>query len=306
MFNFNSICSKTLFPLCSLIAAVSPEDDFQRGVVPLCYARSVELANTMIFQIGNAFVHIGTILILLVIIFNVRVKYTAIGRSEMLFSMYLLLALCVSSLIVDCGVSPPSSDSYAYFAAVQIGLASSVCMSLLYNSIICFQFWEDGTRKSMLGTYSIAGAWGIVTFLVSIITFKGWGTALNDKHQLVLFIVCYVVNAVILAAFYVSLVIMVIFALGSYWALGAILLALTFFVVGQILAYVVSNTICVGTSHYTDGLLFASVSNIFAVMMIYKFWDMITTDDLEFSVANVEQGVKAFSNDEEKRRSQMF
>ena len=39
----------------------------------------------MIFQIGNAFVHFGGLIILLIIIFNVRAKYTAIGRKEMLF-----------------------------------------------------------------------------------------------------------------------------------------------------------------------------------------------------------------------------
>ena len=57
----------------------------------------------------------------MIIIFNVRAKYTAIGRKEMLFFLYLAIGLIVSSLIVDCGVSPPSSTSYAYFVAVQIG-----------------------------------------------------------------------------------------------------------------------------------------------------------------------------------------
>lgn len=42
-------------------------------------------------------------------------------------------------------------------------------------------------------------------------------------------------------------------------------------------------------------------------MMIYKFWDMITVDDLEFSVANVENGVSAFGAvDDEKRNSVFF
>jgi len=41
-------------------------------------------------------------------------------------------------------------------------------------------------------------------------------------------------------------------------------------------------------------------------MMIYKFWDMITVDDLEFSVANVEHGVTAFGGDDEKRGSTIF
>lgn len=69
------------------------------------------------------------------------------------------------------------------------------------------------------------------------------------------------------------------------------------------LTYEFSDDICRGASHYIDGLFFGSACNIFTVMMIYKFWDMITVDDLEFSVANVEHGVTAFGGDDEKRGS---
>lgn len=78
-----------------------------------------------------------------------------------------------------------------------------------------------------------------------------------------------------------------------------------FFVAGQVLMYVFNNQICQGTKHYVDGVFFATACNLFSVMMIYKFWDMITLDDLEFSVANVEQGVTAFG-EQEKRYSTLF
>jgi hypothetical protein len=57
-----------------------------------------------------------------------------------------------------------------------------------------------------------------------------------------------------------------------------------FFVVGQVVLYALGGTICSGTLHYFDGLFFASMANLLAVMMVYKFWDSITTEDLEFSV----------------------
>ena len=60
------------------------------------------------------------------------------------------------------------------------------------------------------------------------------------------------------------------------------------------LTYVFSDKICRGASHYVDGLFFGSACNVFTFMMIYKFWDMITSDDLEFSVANVEQPINEF------------
>lgn len=294
--SFDQICNKTALPLCSVVGAINQTSFFDRGVVPQCYARSVELANTMIFQIGNAFVHFGGLILFLIIIFNVRAKYTAIGRSEMLTFMYLMIGLLVSSLIVDCGVAPPSSKTYAYFVSLQIGISSACCICLLYNGLLCFQFWEDGTRRSMWMVRSICFLWFVINFIISLITFKSWNTALDFRKTTLMFVFAYVINALILAVYVVSQLILTVFALDSYWPLGAILLGVFFFVAGQILTYVFSEDICKGASHYVDGLFFGSVCNVFAVMMCYKYWDMITSDDLEFSVANVEQVVNEFGN----------
>ncbi|KAI5957549.1 CHS7 [Candida theae] len=245
-----------------------------------------------------------------------RVKYTAIGRAEMLNFMYLLIGLIVSSLIVDCGVSPPSSSTYPYFVSLQIGVSSGVVVCLLYNGLLCFQFWEDGTRKSLLILRSIVLGWFAINFVISLVSFQDWGTALDYRKTTTVFVVSYVLNAVLLAVYVVSQLILVIFALKSVWALGAILLGGFFFIAGQILMYVFSMDICEGSSHYIDGLFFGSLCNVFTVMMIYKYWDMITDDDLEFSVANVEQVVNEFGPnnnggvgvlyDDEKRSSSMF
>lgn len=303
--SFDSICNKTAFPLCSVVGAVNETSYFSRGIVPECYARSVELANTMIFQIGNAFVHFGGLVIALIIIFNIRAKYTAIGRKEMLVFFYLFIGLIVSTLVVDCGVAPPSSTTYAYFVSLQLGFASSVCACLFYNGLVCFQFWEDGSNKSMWILRFVCLIWGFLNFIISLITFKNWHTSLNNQNLLVVFILTYVINAVILAAYVVSQIILVIFALDSYWPLGAILLGVFFFVAGQVLSYVFSYQICKGAKHYIDGLFFGSLCNVFTMMMIYKFWDMITTDDLEFSVA-VEHGVNTYIPEDEKRNSTLM
>ncbi|CUM64397.1 uncharacterized protein PRCAT00002000001 [Priceomyces carsonii] len=303
--SFDGICNKTALPLCSVLGSVNQTSYFTRGIVPECYARSVELANTTIFQIGNAFVHFGGLGILLIIVFNVRAKYTAIGRTEMLTFFYILIGLIVSSLIVDCGVSPPSSTSYAYFVSVQIGLASAACICILYNGILCFQFWEDGTRTSMWILRLACVGWFVVNFFISLITAKSWDTALDDRKTVTLFVVSFVVNAILIASYVCSQVVLVVFALESFWPLGAISLGVFFFVAGQVLTYGFSDKICEGASHYIDGLFFGSLCNVFTFMMIYKFWDMITTDDLEFSVANVEHGINAFGEDE-KRASTIF
>lgn len=304
--SFESICQKTGLPLCSVIAPIGNSTNlFTNGVVPQCYSRPVELANTMIFQIGNAFIHIGTLIVLLIIIFNVRSKYTAIGRSEMLSFYYLYIALIISSLVVDCGISPPGSQSYPYFVLLQLGVVSAVCICLLYNGIICFQFWEDGSRMSILALNSICLVWFAINFVIAMATFNSWGS-FDHGSTTAVFVVSYILNAVILVVYVVSQLILVFFALDSYWYLGAIVLFSFFFIAGQLLLYVFNEGICSGLTHYVDGIFFASLSNTFAVMMVYKFWDMITSEDLEFSVANVEQGVPAFQDLNEKMASQYF
>lgn len=223
----------------------------------------------------------------------------------MLFLFQIYLGLTISSMVVDCGVSPPSSGSFAYFVALQLGLASAFCIGLLYNGLVCFQFWEDGLRKSMWTMRVLCVVWFVVNFFVAMITFKHWNTGLDDRKTTAIFVLTYVVNAIILAVYLVASLILVFFALDSWWHLGAIFLYCFFFVAGQIIMYVFNRQICQGTKHYVDGVFFTTACNLFALMMIYKFWDMITADDLEFSVANVENGVPAFS-EPEKRYSTLF
>ena len=36
--------------------------------------------------------------------------------------------------------------------------------------------------------------------------------------------------------------------------------------------------------HYIDGYFFGTICTLLGVMMVYKYWDSITKEDLEFSV----------------------
>lgn len=44
--SFDFICEQAALPLCALVGNST-------GIEPICYARNVELANTLIFQAGN-------------------------------------------------------------------------------------------------------------------------------------------------------------------------------------------------------------------------------------------------------------
>jgi hypothetical protein len=190
-------------------------------------------------------------------------------------------------MIIDCGVTAPGSGAYPYMVAVQSGLISATCVSLLTTVFIGFQWYEDGTFKSLWINRICTVAGFALSFVIALFTFKEW-VGFTQDNTLALFIVLYVLNALWVVIWAVCQFLLSVFWLHNYWALGALFLCGFVFVVGQVLMYAFSETICVDVNHYIDGVFLATVCNLLAVMMVYKIWDMTTNEDLEFSVSNRE------------------
>ncbi|GAV55579.1 hypothetical protein ZYGR_0AV02110 [Zygosaccharomyces rouxii] len=299
MFDFETICSRTPLPLCAVIQSgrhfilsnSTTIHDFNpqhlhTGILPRCYARSIDVANTMIFNVGNAFVNIGALGVLLMILYNIRQKFTAIGRAEYLHFFQLALLMIIFTLIVNTGASPPGSGSYPYFVAIQIGLAGACCWNLLVNAFLGFNLWEDGTKKSMFLTRGAAFLGFVANFLVAILTFKTATTTgtIDKTHTTALFVITYVISGIMLLVYTICQLLVSVLVVHNLWVAGAVMLGVFFFVAGQVLVYGVSDKICKGANHYIDGLFCGSLCNLFTLMMVYKIWDMTTDDDLEFSV----------------------
>jgi hypothetical protein len=179
------------------------------------------------------------------------------------------MTLTVASLILDSGVVPPGSQAFPYFAAAQNGLSSALCVCLLINGFVGFQLYEDGTTLSVwllrlcsLGMFMVSGA-------VSLLTFKGWA-GLGPTNTVGLFVVLYIFNGIFLVVYFVMQVFLVVNTLQDRWPLGDITFGVFFFVVGQVILYALSDTICDTVNHYLDGLFFATICNLLAVMMVYK------------------------------------
>lgn len=108
--DFDSICRKAPVPLCAL---VGPESSISgsTGIIPNCYARNIELANTIIFEGAASFLHIIALAMTVIMVLHVRSKFTAVG---MLFN-----GLTEQSIRYDTNgkcvkvarKSPPSSTS---------------------------------------------------------------------------------------------------------------------------------------------------------------------------------------------------
>ncbi|KAK0609710.1 chitin synthase III catalytic subunit [Bombardia bombarda] len=280
--DFTGICQMAPIPLC---ASVGPITSIASGVgiEPDCFARNIELANTIIFQGAASAMHIVALVMTVVMVLHVRGKFTAVGRKEITTFFYLYMLLTFLSLCIDAGVIPPGSNPYPYFVAIQSGLASALVTCLLINGFVGFQLYEDGTPLSLWMMRLVSFAAFIITFLVALATFKSWA-GLGPTNTVGLFVVMYLLNAVQLFVYVVLQTILVTRTLQDRWPLGDIAFGVFFLVIGQVLLYAFSSTICNAVSHYMDGLFFATTCNLLAVMMVYKYWDSITREDLEFSV----------------------
>ncbi|KAF8454310.1 chitin synthase III catalytic subunit [Terfezia claveryi] len=279
--SFQSLCENAPLPLCPLIGPYN--GGAGRGIEPVCYARSIDFANTIIFQGANSFVHILSLIMTIIMVLHVRSKFTAVGRKEITTFFYLFMVLTVLSLCLDAGVIPIGSAPYAYFVAVQSGLTSALCTCLLINGFIGYQVYEDGTALSVWLLRIVSVIMFIITGGVAICTFQSW-IGLSPSNTLPLFILLYVINALFLFVYICAQIFLVVGTLEDRWPLGDIAFGVFFFVIGQVLFNAFSAKVCEQVAHYFDGVFFATICNLLGVMMVYKYWDSITREDLEFSV----------------------
>lgn len=80
--DFGAICRKSALPLCSIVGPASPISG-NVGIQANCYARSVELANTIIFEAATDFMHILALGMAAIMILHVRSKFTAVGKHHL-------------------------------------------------------------------------------------------------------------------------------------------------------------------------------------------------------------------------------
>jgi hypothetical protein len=280
--DFTSLCHTAPLPLCASIGPITSISSGV-GIETDCFARNVELANTIIFQGASSVMHIVGILMTVIMILHIRGKFTAVGRKEILAFFYIFMLLSFFSLLVDAGVVPPGNSAYPYFVSIQNGFSSALVTCLLINGFVGFQLYEDGTPLSVWMLRLCTFVAFVISFLVSLATFRDWA-GMGPTHTVGLFTVLYLLNGIQIVIYVAMQILLVVRTLQDRWPLATILFGVFFFVIGQVILYSFSSMICTSTSHYLDGLFFVTTCNLLAVMMVYKYWDSITKEDLEFSV----------------------
>lgn len=116
--DFDSLCEQAPIPLCVLVGPPSNISFTGHGIQPKCYARTIELANTLIFETAADFMHILALIMTTIMIVHVRSKFTAVGMLTL--SKTLETLICHNSTILTVAAtqaakkSPPSSISTWY------------------------------------------------------------------------------------------------------------------------------------------------------------------------------------------------
>jgi len=276
--SFNSICDTAALVICPLVGT-------DTGIDPSCYSRNVDVGGTLIFQPSTCFVHIVAIIMTAIMILHIRSKYTAVGRKEIVTFFWLYAFIELLAIFLDSGIIPTSNVVYTWFAAIYTGLVAAAYACLLINGFVGFQFAEDGTPLSLWFLRISCLVVFAVSFFVAIATFKKFA-GFNYAKPIGLWIIYILWPILCVAIYVVSQLVLVFRTLDDRWAVGGIVFGCLFFAAAQVLLFGFSVTICNAIKHYIDGLFFFTLCMLLSVMMVYKYWDSITREDLEFSVGS--------------------
>ncbi|KAJ7134254.1 chitin synthase III catalytic subunit-domain-containing protein [Mycena epipterygia] len=276
--SFNSICETAALVICPLVGS-------DQGIEPSCYSRNVDVGGTLIFQPSTCFVHIVAIIMTAIMILHIRSKYTAVGRKEIVTFFWLYALIELLAIFLDSGIIPTSNSVYMWFAAIYTGLVAAAYACILINGFVGFQFAEDGTPLSLWLLRISCLVIFAVSFFIAIATFKKFA-GFDFAKPIGLWIV-YILWPILCTAIYVvSQLVLVFRTLDDRWPIGDIVFGAAFFAAAQVLLFGFSITICNAIKHYIDGLFFFTLCMLLSVMMVYKYWDSITREDLEFSVGS--------------------
>ncbi|KAI8897869.1 chitin synthase III catalytic subunit-domain-containing protein [Globomyces pollinis-pini] len=269
--SFDSICDQLGLSFCTMLRRE-----------PLCYARDLELGIS-IFQPATIAVHFVSLIMTIIMIKHVNVKYTAIGRKEMVMFFRLFALTTIVEVVVMSGIVPLSLSFYPVLVALHSSLVTATLFCLFMNGFVPFQFVEDGTSSSLwlirLSTIIVFA----ISYFVNIATFKSL-IGFSPTSPLLLWILYVGFNTLLGLGYFITQIVVVFRIVEDRTPLFDILLAGFFAILSQILGIMYSEKVCNYFEHYIDGLFLTTIFNLLAVMMIYKYWDGITKEDLEFAV----------------------
>ena len=77
--DFQTLCEQAAIPLCAVVGKITHISG-SYGIEADCYARNIELANTIIFQGAASFMHIVALIMTVIMILHVTAQVSAMAR----------------------------------------------------------------------------------------------------------------------------------------------------------------------------------------------------------------------------------
>ena len=157
-----------------------------------------------------------------IMIMNVRFKYTAIGRKEIQMFFYLYAVSLLTNFLVISGIVTFDSDAYRYFVALDSSISLATLWCLFMNGIVPFQFIEDGTPLSLwllrLSTLFVF----VGSYFVNMATFNNVaGMASNSPGAL--WTLTFVFSAAFVLIYFIFQLLLVFTQLGDTWLIGTLI-----------------------------------------------------------------------------------
>lgn len=154
---------------------------------------------------------------------------------------------------------------------------------LLLNGFVGFQWIEDGTKTSVWSLRSAALLMFGGMYFVALATMKG-SAGMSPSSAMVLYIIFLIFNPAAVFLYFILQLVLVVCSLEDRWPIGDLIFGAFFALCAAATVVVFSNQLCFIASHYIDGLFLGNLFMLLAVMMVYKYWDSITAEDMEFCV----------------------
>ncbi|KAJ3176551.1 Chitin synthase, class 7 [Irineochytrium annulatum] len=293
--NFDFACTQAPMSVCPLLGV--------EAIEPTCYSRNIELFGNLIFEPATLVIHLIALMMVGIMIYYIKIKYTAVGRKEMVMFFYMYGVVTILEFLLVSRIIPTGFTGYKYFAAAHVGMNVATMWCLLFNGFVGFQWAEDGTPKSLWSLRLSSLLVFAIGFVVAFFTFQS-ASGFSSTAPFPLYIVYFLLSAAFLITYTVTQVILVLRTLDDRWPLGDLACGVIFFLAGQVLEFSFSYYICDQSTHYLDGLTVGTLGNLLGVMMIYKYWDDSTKEDLEFAVggkSNVWEVREPFLTDDDDR-----
>jgi hypothetical protein len=172
-----------------------------------------------VFEPATLVIHFIALIMTAIMIFHIKSKYTAVGRKEIVLFFYMYTLDVLIEFLLVSGIIQSSSTIAVYVTALQVGLITSTVWCLLFNGLIGFQWFEDGTFLSLwtlrLSTLLVLAASGTV----ALFTFLNW-YGFSSANPTALFIVGFVFNAIALVVYILLQIVLVLRTLEDRWPLG--------------------------------------------------------------------------------------